>query len=65
MDRDPAKKKVIRFSEAEGIDRRDEMGSMDKEHKMRGQYKFFPFAVIITISMGFIIGCRMEEIYSG
>jgi hypothetical protein len=56
---------VIRFSEAEGIDRRDEMGSMDKEHKMRGQYKFFPFAVIITISMGFIIGCRMEEIYSG
>jgi hypothetical protein len=24
---------MIRFSEPQGIDRRDEMGSMDKEHK--------------------------------
>jgi hypothetical protein len=55
---------MIRFSEPQGIDRRDEMGSMDKEHKMRNPYKFLPLAVMIIISMGFFIGCGMEEIYS-
>ena len=37
---------------------------MDKEHKMRNPYKFLPLAVMIITSMGFFIGCGMEEIYS-
>jgi len=55
---------MIRFWEPEAIDRSDEMGSMNREHKMRSQYNFCFPALMTIISMGFFIGCGMEEIYS-